>query len=97
MTLDGREQRELVSTCSLDVRGRLAPPFREAGEGNSNEAKPKFELFFFSSRAPRRREGEFNSLVELNDFSPELFPLERNNSRKSLHLDIRQPLLAQTT
>jgi hypothetical protein len=33
MTLDGREQRELVSTCSLDVRGRLAPPFREAGEG----------------------------------------------------------------
>ena len=47
MTLDGREQRELVSTCSLDVRGRLAPPFREAGEGNSNEARPKFELFFF--------------------------------------------------
>ena len=58
MTLDGREQRELVSTCSLDVRGRLAPPFREAGEGNSNEAKPKFELFFFfepsASKARRR-------------------------------------------
>lgn len=95
MTLDGREQRELASTCSLDVRGRLAPPFREAGEGNSNEVKPKFELFFFSSRAPRGREGEFNGLV-LNDFPPELFPLERNNSRKSLHLDIRKPLLAQT-
>ena len=55
MTLDGREQRELVSTCSLDVRGRLAPPFREAGEGNSNEAKPKFELFFFEPSASKAR------------------------------------------
>lgn len=37
--------------------------------------------YFFSSRAPRRREGEFNSLV-LNDFSPELFPLRRTTPGK---------------
>ena len=36
------------------------------------------------------------SELQVKEIIHELFPLERNNSRKSLHLDIRKPLLAQT-
>jgi len=46
MTLDGREQRELASTCSLDVRGRLAPPGGRRGRGILNPAEPEAELTF---------------------------------------------------
>jgi len=55
MTLDGREQRELASTCSLDVRGRLAPPGGRRGrviprpsgaEGEAHFLKKIFLIFF---------------------------------------------------